>query len=74
MNIQNGQLYRTIIVCTSIICCSILAGIDLFHGGDGATITGAFAVIATLTGYEFGRTQQQTTVTTPSSTLTSTPS
>ncbi len=46
---------RTTIVVTAITCVSVLAAIDLLKGGDGATITGAFAVISALVGYEFGR-------------------
>lgn len=51
----NDSLYRTIIVVTAITSVSVLAGIDLMHGGDGATITGAFTVIGGLVGYEFSQ-------------------
>jgi len=70
---MNDSALRTVIVVTAIACVSFLAAIDLFRGGDGATITGAFAVISALVGYEFGKSVipqslTTTTVTSPSST------
>lgn len=56
---------RMIIVCTALICVTVLAGIDLLRGGDGATITGAFTVISALVGYEFGRSTTPIPPTTP---------
>lgn len=73
---MNDSTLRTVIVCTAIICVTGLASIDLLRGGDGATITGAFAVISALVGYEFGKqailpsnpsTTTITSTTTPSS-------
>lgn len=55
MKTMNDSALRTIIVVTAIVCVTSLAAIDLLRGGDGATITGAFAVISALVGYEFGK-------------------
>lgn len=48
------SLYDTIIICTAILAVSCLAALDILRGGDGATITGAFAVISALVGYKLG--------------------
>lgn len=45
---------HSLIVGVAIVCCTVLAAIDLFHGGDGATITGSFAVISGLAGASLG--------------------
>ncbi len=63
------SIYDTIIICTSLLCVSALAAIDLFHGGDGATVTGAFAVISAIVGYKLG--VNQTTNTTINGTTSS---
>lgn len=46
---------HTIIIVSSITAVTVLAAIDLFKGGDGATITGAFTTIGMLVGYTFGK-------------------
>lgn len=51
---KTTSIYDTIIISVSILCVTGLAAIDLFHGGDGSTITGAFAVISALVGYKLG--------------------
>ena len=56
---MNETLAHTLIIIVALVCVSALAAIDLFHGGDGATITGAFTVIGGLVAYEFGKGQVQ---------------